>query len=296
MECPNCELRQRQFYCESCLRQQLDSQSGRKPDRAYQERQGFGALVPRAPETDGDEPSGSCPSQSPASSVLTFRLQTQHAAAESRQRRAHRGGPLTSLVDPARLRRAELETPKERVQEIWGGVNHDWAQNQQLRKRIQTLRNFSLSTRRRTLAIATCTFLHTHPSTPSTSASPPHPPISSRRVPYPPAARRSPSHPIRPVPPSLTRRPYHALSRPPPALSAPDSSPPPPLKLPARRSPSRPPRRRATPVRPRSLAPTPRARHRRCPAVVPAALHTAPRPRPAVSIPSPGRLTRCRRS
>ncbi|KAI0363438.1 hypothetical protein BV20DRAFT_1007395 [Pilatotrama ljubarskyi] len=142
MECPNCELRQRQFYCESCLRQHL----------------------------------------------LTFRLQTQHAAADRDAHIAAAQKALASVVDPARLRRAELKTREERVQEIWDGVNHVRAKNEQLRERIQALRN-TLSARRRTLAIATSTFLHTQPSTPSTSASPPHPPISTS----PQAARPIPS-------------------------------------------------------------------------------------------------------
>ncbi|KAI8971312.1 UV radiation resistance protein and autophagy-related subunit 14-domain-containing protein [Trametes punicea] len=132
MECPNCELRQRQFYCENCLKQHL----------------------------------------------LTFRLQTQHAAADRDAHIAASQKALRSVVDPARLRRAELKGREERVQEIWDGVNQVRATNEQLREQIQSLKN-TLSTRRRTLAIATSTFLHPHASTPSTSASPPHAPVSS---------------------------------------------------------------------------------------------------------------------
>ncbi|KAH9887363.1 UV radiation resistance protein and autophagy-related subunit 14-domain-containing protein [Cubamyces lactineus] len=132
MECPNCELRQRQFYCDNCLKQHL----------------------------------------------LTFRLQTQHAAADRDAHIAAAQKALSSVVDPARLRRAELKSREERVQEIWDGVNNVRATNERLRERVQNLKN-TLSTRRRTLAIATSTFIHPHASTPSTSASPPHAPISS---------------------------------------------------------------------------------------------------------------------
>lgn len=59
-----------------------------------------------------------------------------------------------------------------------------------VRERIQNLRS-SLGSRRRTLAIASSTFLHNHASlsTPSTSASPPHAPISTS-----PQAIRSATH------------------------------------------------------------------------------------------------------
>ncbi|KAI0674696.1 UV radiation resistance protein and autophagy-related subunit 14-domain-containing protein [Trametes maxima] len=134
MECPNCELRQRQFFCENCLKQHL----------------------------------------------LTYRLQTQHAAADRDAHIAAAQKALSTTVDPARLRRAELKGREEKVQEIWDGVNEVRATNDRLRERIQKLRS-SLATRRRTLAIATSTFLHPYASssTPSTSASPPHAPISA---------------------------------------------------------------------------------------------------------------------
>ncbi|KAI0777809.1 UV radiation resistance protein and autophagy-related subunit 14-domain-containing protein [Trametes elegans] len=132
MECPNCELRQRQFYCDNCLKQHL----------------------------------------------LTYRLQTQQAAADRDAHIAAAQKALSTVVDPARFRRAELKGREERVQEIWDGVNQVRATNEQLRERVQTLRN-TLASRRRTLAIANSTFKHHHPSTPSTSASPPHAPISA---------------------------------------------------------------------------------------------------------------------
>ncbi|KAH9848980.1 UV radiation resistance protein and autophagy-related subunit 14-domain-containing protein [Lenzites betulinus] len=132
MECPNCELSQRRFYCENCLRQHL----------------------------------------------LNFRSQTQHAAADRDAHIAAAEKALTTVVDPARLRRAELKSREERVQEIWDGVNQVRSANERLRERIQSLRS-TLATRRRTLAIASSTFLHPNASTPSTSASPPYAPISA---------------------------------------------------------------------------------------------------------------------
>ncbi|KAI0634679.1 UV radiation resistance protein and autophagy-related subunit 14-domain-containing protein [Trametes polyzona] len=132
MECPNCELTQRRFYCESCLRQHL----------------------------------------------LNFRSQIQHAAADRDAHIAAGQKALATTVDPARLRRAELKGREERVQEIWAGVNEVRSTNEQLRERIQSLKG-TLSTRRRTLAIATSTFLHSQSSTPSTSASPSYAPTSS---------------------------------------------------------------------------------------------------------------------
>ncbi|KAI0646695.1 UV radiation resistance protein and autophagy-related subunit 14-domain-containing protein [Trametes meyenii] len=132
MECPNCELRQRQFFCENCLKQHL----------------------------------------------LTYRLQTQHAAADRDAHIAAAQKALSTTMDPARLRRAELKGREEKVQEIWVGVNEVRATNDRLRERIQKMRS-NLATRRRTLAIATSTFLHPYASTPSTSASPPHAPISA---------------------------------------------------------------------------------------------------------------------
>ena len=84
-----------------------------------------------------------------------------------------------------------------------------------VRERVQKLRG-SLVTRLRTLAIASSTFLHAHPSpsTPSTSASPPHAPISAS-----PQAIRSTAHRVNfsnssqsstPRPPA--RRPFPARS------------------------------------------------------------------------------------
>ncbi|KAI9061565.1 hypothetical protein FKP32DRAFT_1612992 [Trametes sanguinea] len=175
MECPNCELRQRQFYCENCLKQHL----------------------------------------------LTFRLQTQHAAADRDAHIAAAQKALSTVVDPARLRRAELKGREERVQEIWDGVHQVRTTNEKLRERIQTLRS-TLSTRRRTLAIATSTFIYPHASTstPSTSASPPHAPVSSPQSGRPLSAGRAASsissHSPSPTPSSASPvpRPLASSSRP----------------------------------------------------------------------------------
>ncbi|OCH85144.1 hypothetical protein OBBRIDRAFT_798480 [Obba rivulosa] len=131
MECPNCELRQRQFYCESCLKQHL----------------------------------------------LSFRVQIGHASADRDAHVASAQKGLEAVVNPARLQRAELVGGEERVREIWDGLERLRKANEQTRERIRTLRS-TLSARRRTLAIATSTFLQPHnstgQSTHSTSASPPH--------------------------------------------------------------------------------------------------------------------------
>ncbi|KAH9830106.1 UV radiation resistance protein and autophagy-related subunit 14-domain-containing protein [Rhodofomes roseus] len=132
MECQNCELKQRQFYCENCLKQHL----------------------------------------------LSLRVQTKHAAADRDNHIASAQKALESIVDPARLRRADLKGGEERVQEIWAAVDEARKANDKTRERLRTTRA-SLSTRRRTLAIASSTFHNStgayYPSsTPSSaSASPP---------------------------------------------------------------------------------------------------------------------------
>ncbi|EMD34603.1 hypothetical protein CERSUDRAFT_158138 [Gelatoporia subvermispora B] len=118
MECPNCELKQRQFYCENCLKQHL----------------------------------------------LSFRVQISHAAKDRDTHVASAQKGLESVVTPARLRRAELMGGEERVREIWDGLERLRKANEQTREHIKTLRS-NLSARRRTLAIATSTFLHSHGST-----------------------------------------------------------------------------------------------------------------------------------
>ncbi|EMD40218.1 hypothetical protein CERSUDRAFT_122278 [Gelatoporia subvermispora B] len=59
---------------------------------------------------------------------------------------------------------AELMGGEERVREIWDGLERLQQANEQTRERVRTLRS-NLSARRRTLAIATSTFLHSHGST-----------------------------------------------------------------------------------------------------------------------------------
>ncbi|KAH9948065.1 UV radiation resistance protein and autophagy-related subunit 14-domain-containing protein [Amylocystis lapponica] len=127
MECQNCELRQRQFYCENCLKQHL----------------------------------------------LSIRLQTTHLSTDRDNHIASAQRALTSTVDPARLRRADLKSTEERVRELWEGVDSVRTANEKTRECLRTLRN-NISSRRRTLAIATSTFLPHSTSAASTSASPPH--------------------------------------------------------------------------------------------------------------------------
>ncbi|KAI0363428.1 hypothetical protein BV20DRAFT_144504 [Pilatotrama ljubarskyi] len=116
--------------------------------------------------------------------LLTFRVQTQHAAAD---RDAHIAAAaqktLTSVVDPARLRRAELKTRKERVQEICDSVNHVRAENEQ--------QNASKPSETPSPPEDACSPsppppFYTQPSTPSTSASRPHPasPLPLSRTPH----------------------------------------------------------------------------------------------------------------
>ena len=96
MECQNCELKQRQFYCENCLRQQYVY-----PYFLFQTVSTL-TLYP---------------------SLLSLRLQTQHAAADRDAHIASAQKSLQTVVDPARLRRAEVKGREERIQEIWDGVN-----------------------------------------------------------------------------------------------------------------------------------------------------------------------------
>ncbi|KAL6299304.1 UV radiation resistance protein and autophagy-related subunit 14-domain-containing protein [Sparassis latifolia] len=124
MECQNCELKQRQFYCESCLRQHL----------------------------------------------LSFRLQTNHLATDRDAHIASAQRALVTVVDPARLIRADLKGTEERVRELWEGVDEVRKVNEKTRERLRNRRS-TFSARRRTIAIASSTF--NHPPTPSTSASPP---------------------------------------------------------------------------------------------------------------------------
>ncbi|KAI1785081.1 UV radiation resistance protein and autophagy-related subunit 14-domain-containing protein [Ganoderma leucocontextum] len=171
MECQNCELRQRQFYCENCLKQHL----------------------------------------------LSLRLQTQHASTDRDAHIASAQNSLKTIVDPARLRRAQVRGREERVQEIWEGVNQLRATNQDLRDRVQKIQN-TLTTRRRTLAIATA-FLHSASTpSPSPSVSPPHAPISAsaqngRQLPHRPSSSVS-SQSSTPPAASPISRPLSTSSRP----------------------------------------------------------------------------------
>lgn len=63
-------------------------------------------------------------------SLLNYRSQTQHVAADRDAHIAAAEKALITVVDPARLRRAELKGREERVQEIWDGVNEVRATNE----------------------------------------------------------------------------------------------------------------------------------------------------------------------
>ena len=101
MECQNCELKQRQFYCENCLRQQCV----RRHTSTFSTNRYSSGLARIL------------------LSLLSYRLQTQHAATDRDAHIASAQKALKTIVDPARLRRAELKGREERVQEVWDGVN-----------------------------------------------------------------------------------------------------------------------------------------------------------------------------
>ncbi|KAI0088946.1 UV radiation resistance protein and autophagy-related subunit 14-domain-containing protein [Irpex rosettiformis] len=126
MECPNCELKQRQFYCENCLKQHLSS----------------------------------------------FRQQLSHVSADRDARVAAAQRSLITVVNPARLRRADIRSGEERVREIWEGLAKVRQANEKSLERIQSLRE-NLAARRRTLAVASSISSCQYSSPPSQSASPP---------------------------------------------------------------------------------------------------------------------------
>ena len=170
------------------------------------------------------------------SSILSLRLQTQHAATDRDAHIASAQASLKTVVDPARLRRAQTRGREERVQEIWEGVNQLRATNQDrtlsphssticifsfsiqpVRDRVQNLRN-TLATRRRTLAIATALLYSTSTPSPSLSVSPPHAPIATspqngRPLPHRAGSSVS-SQSSTPPAPSPISRPLSTASRP----------------------------------------------------------------------------------
>ncbi|KDQ53721.1 hypothetical protein JAAARDRAFT_39033 [Jaapia argillacea MUCL 33604] len=106
MECKNCELKQRRFYCENCLRTHLRD----------------------------------------------FRHRTAHASAERDDQVTKASRALTS-VEGARLRRADLVSSQERLQEVMGALTKLKKDNDKARERLRSLRE-TLATRRRNLAAA----------------------------------------------------------------------------------------------------------------------------------------------
>ncbi|KAI0052006.1 hypothetical protein FA95DRAFT_1675524 [Auriscalpium vulgare] len=123
MECPNCELKQRHFYCENCLRAQC---VGSWPGR--------GTGIDMAP------------------SLRDFRLQIQHVAAD-RDEQVHRASAAIDTVRDARVRRADLAYGQERLEEVQSGLARLRKENEKTRQRLRSLRE-ALATRRRTLSQA----------------------------------------------------------------------------------------------------------------------------------------------
>ncbi|TCD71035.1 hypothetical protein EIP91_000534 [Steccherinum ochraceum] len=132
MECQNCEVRQRQFYCENCLKQH----------------------------------------------ITAFRIQHGHLSSDRDAHIASAQRSLTNVIEPARLRRADLKGREDRVREIWEGLEAVRKVNERTRESIRTLRE-SLANRRRMLAIASSSGSFTQSRPTSTSGSPPIPSSTS---------------------------------------------------------------------------------------------------------------------
>ncbi|PCH44637.1 hypothetical protein WOLCODRAFT_154674 [Wolfiporia cocos MD-104 SS10] len=156
MECQNCELKQRQFYCENCLKQHL----------------------------------------------LSLRIQTTRVAADRDAHIASAQRSLALVVDPARVRRADLNGTQERVEEILGALDELRKNNENMRDKVRSMRS-ALVARRRTLAIADSFFHYSTVSSSSipTSSSPPyaHTPSIPGSFPHAPSSPPVPSHPLRPL-------------------------------------------------------------------------------------------------
>ncbi|KAJ7673821.1 UV radiation resistance protein and autophagy-related subunit 14-domain-containing protein [Mycena polygramma] len=106
MDCQNCELKQRQFYCTDCIR----------------------------------------------THTRDFRIKTQHFAAE-RDEQVDKATKSLGIVEPARLRRANVAQIQGRVDEVLSALARLRKDNDKKRDRLRTLRE-SNAARRRTLAAA----------------------------------------------------------------------------------------------------------------------------------------------
>ncbi|KAJ6472885.1 UV radiation resistance protein and autophagy-related subunit 14-domain-containing protein [Mycena vitilis] len=106
MDCQNCELKQRQFYCTDCIR----------------------------------------------THTRDFRIKTQHFAAE-RDEAVDKATKSMGIVEPARLRRANVAKIQGRVDDVLSALARLRKDNDKKRDRLRTLRE-SNAARRRTLAAA----------------------------------------------------------------------------------------------------------------------------------------------
>ncbi|CAL1708404.1 unnamed protein product [Somion occarium] len=132
--------------------------------------------------------------------VLSFRLQSTHLAHDRDASVASAQNSLSSVVQPARLRRADVRECEDRVREVWDGLEGVRKHNDSLISRIRDLRD-TLSTRRRTLAIASTTLI---PSASSSSSASSHSRSHSSSA-SPPLLSTSPSTPSRPSALSIRR-------------------------------------------------------------------------------------------
>ncbi|KAI9462749.1 UV radiation resistance protein/autophagy-related protein 14 [Russula earlei] len=106
MECHNCESRQRQFYCENCIRTHLRD----------------------------------------------LRLQIQHATVE-RDEQVRKSTAAIETIRGSRVRRADLSTGQEMLDELNDGLANLRRENDRARQRVRALRE-DIATRRRTLSQA----------------------------------------------------------------------------------------------------------------------------------------------
>src|SRR5258707_15564027 len=95
MECHNCESRQRQFYCENCIRAQYVASD----------------CSSATPLIYRDTPQ----------SLRDFRLQIQHAAVD-RDEQVRKAAAAIDIITDSRLRRADLSLGQERPKELKKGL------------------------------------------------------------------------------------------------------------------------------------------------------------------------------
>ena len=99
MECQNCELKQRHFYCENCLKQQCVQYWPARMIRVM-------LII-----------------STHYRSLLSYRTQISHVATERDAQVKAANKSLTTTMEPTRLRRADLRAREERVREIWDGLD-----------------------------------------------------------------------------------------------------------------------------------------------------------------------------